>query len=254
MKSLHLLYHELRPSRSRYSYVMECSLFEQHCQLFAKVRGGVEGVLVPQVTFDDGHRSNYEFALPILEEYGLKARFFITAGWIGQRSGYMSWPELKALRAAGHNIGAHGWSHTLLTQCRSSDLQRELTGARQYLEDGLGARVTTMSLPGGRADHRVLAGCWDAGYSLVFTSVPKEEESPFAPGATIGRLNLRSGMSSAELFRVLTPESGALAAIQRSDRIKSVAKRVLGDKVYAGVWGLLNGKEAERDELGAPAK
>ena len=30
------------------------------------------------LTFDDGHESNYLLALPILQEFGFKAHFFIT--------------------------------------------------------------------------------------------------------------------------------------------------------------------------------
>lgn len=254
MKSLHLLYHELRPTPSQYSYVLECSAFEEHCRCFAELRRATGTHLLPEVTFDDGHRSNHEYALPILAKFGLKARFFITAGWTGTRSGYMGWDELRAIHAAGHQIGAHGWSHALLTHCTAQELQKELTGARERLEDGLGSAVTTMSLPGGRGNSRVLEACWNAGYNEVFTSTPNPAELPLPPRSTAGRLNVRSGLSSGQLSRILDPETGALAALQRTDRIKAAAKSILGDRLYASVWGLLNRKEAESDAAEAAAK
>lgn len=48
------------------------------------------------VTFDDGYADNYQNALPILEEYGIPATFFITTGLIGHKRGYW-WDELERI-------------------------------------------------------------------------------------------------------------------------------------------------------------
>jgi hypothetical protein len=254
MKSLHLLYHELRPLPSSYSYVTKCADFEQHCSLFARLQQQIEpSFLRPEITFDDGHQSNYEFALPILERHNLRARFFITAGWTGQRAGYMDANQLRVLHAAGQQIGAHGWSHTLLTHCTDHELDRELAAARLKLEDELGAPVTTMSLPGGRAGARVFEACWKAGYTTVFTSVPRAEAGAPTNSLTVGRLNMRNGASLAWLEQVLQPESGMLAKLERQERIKTTARTVMGDRLYAKLWSLLNHQEPEAD-AGMPVK
>lgn len=252
MKTLHLLYHELRPTPSDYSYVMECSEFERHCELFARLRQQPQ-TLQPEITFDDGHRSNYDFAMPILERHGLRARFFITAGWTGQREGYMDWSQLRALHASGQSIGAHGLTHTLLTHCSATQLNNELFGARKLLEDGLGAPITTMSLPGGRANAAVLRACWNAGYTEVFTSVPRAEPAMRPAHSTVGRLNVRSGMTSAWLEQLLQLESGILAKLERQDRIKSAAKSLLGDRLYARLWALVNRQEPDASPEEPPA-
>ena len=93
---------------------------------------------MPEVTFDDGHISNFEYALPILQSQNLKAQFFITVGWSGRRPGYMGWTELRQMHEAGQSIGAHGWTHSLLTHCNEKDLNFELGNARLTLEDKLG--------------------------------------------------------------------------------------------------------------------
>ena len=248
VKSLHFLYHELRPVPSSYSYVMECAEFERHGALFAQLRRSGQDCLRPELTFDDGHCSNYEFALPILQRHGLQAQFFITAGWSGTRVGFMAWQELRALLAAGQGIGAHGWSHKLLTHCNEAELHRELVEARQRLEDGLGTAVTVMSLPGGRANPRVLQACWQAGYKKVFTSVP-QTAGPSTQGeqTIVGRVNVRNGVRLAWIEEVLRPRSGVLAGLERQDRLKRGAKTILGDRLYARVWGLLNRSEPELD-------
>ena len=90
-RGLHLLYHELRDG-SEYSYVCETTTFERHIDLIDRLRKA-EGNLRPEVTFDDGHISNYEVALPKLQSRGIAARFFITVGWAGKKPGFMGWRE-----------------------------------------------------------------------------------------------------------------------------------------------------------------
>src|SRR6185437_12879132 len=122
-----------------------------------------------------GHLSDYEHALPLLQARNLQARFFITVGWTGQKPGYMGWNELRSLHEAGQQIGAHGWTHTLLTHCSDKELATELGQARLTLEDKLGTAITTMSLPGGRYNRHVLAACEKQGYTQVYTSIPRSE-------------------------------------------------------------------------------
>jgi len=155
----------------------------------------------------------------------------------------MGWPELRELQQTGQQIGAHGWSHTLLTHCDPSQLQKELIEARLILEDKLGTSITTMSLPGGRSNQRVLAACRDAGYTQVFTSVPKAEPQP--AGATVGRLNIRGDMTLEWIANLFQPESGILSSLQRQHQIKSTAKTLLGDNLYEKLWALLNRQEPD---------
>jgi hypothetical protein len=242
---LYLLYHELRPARSDYSYVVETNQFEKHVDLFLKLRNEKTFVFYPEITFDDGHISNFEFALPILQSRAIKAWFFITVGWTGQKLGYMGWAELRALQDAGQQIGAHGWSHTLLTHCDQPQLQKELLKARLTLEDKLGTSITAMSLPGGRSNQRVLAACREAGYTHVFTSVPKAEPQPAGPA--VGRLNIRGDMTLEWLTKLFQPESGVLSGLQRQHQIKATAKTLLGDRLYERLWALLNRHEPTTD-------
>jgi hypothetical protein len=238
---LHLLYHELRSSENEYSYVIEKGQFNKHVDLFAQMRKAESCGFWPEVTFDDGHISDYEYALPILQSRALTARFFITVGWTGKKPGYMGWRELRSLHESGHLIGAHGWSHALLTHCAQGDLDKELHGARLMLEDMLGTQIITMSLPGGRYNRRVLAACRQAGYTQIYTSVPRAEREP--SGFMVGRLNIRRDMTLEWIRNVLLPGSGALSSLERQYRIKSAAKTLLGDRLYEKLWAVLNRKE-----------
>ena len=240
MQTLHFLYHEIRAARSIYSYAIDSNEFEAQAKFLAdRTHAADPSAVKPVITFDDGHLSNYEYALPVLARLNLAAHFFITTGWTGQRTEYMGWQELRALHNAGQHIGAHGWSHTLLTHCDRDALKHELVDSRRKLEDGLGTAVTTMSLPGGRSNKRVLDACWAAGYESVYTSEPRVEEAPPA-GRLSGRFNLLSSSNVALLDELLVPHSRKLAANRRQYRIKRTINAVLGDALYARVWGLVN--------------
>ena len=243
---LPLLYHELRPESSAYSYVLSCRRFAEHLRLFAWLRCATQGSYLPLITFDDGHISNHAYALPTLEKAEVKAHFFITAGWTGKRQGYMEPPQLRELHAAGHTLGAHGWSHALLTGGDDAELRHELGDARAALEDWIGAPVTSVSLPGGRGNARVLRACREAGYTSVWTSVPGVARSVAEP--VVGRLNILAAITDQALEQLLDPASGALRRAGRLSRAKAAAQRVLGDRAYARLWAVVNRQEAEIPE------
>jgi peptidoglycan/xylan/chitin deacetylase (PgdA/CDA1 family) len=243
LQRLYLLYHELRPIPSHYSYVTGTEMFARHVDLYARLRQERRLVRWPEITFDDGHISNLELAAPILESRGIAAQFFITVGWTGAKPGYMGWNELRSLHAAGHFIGAHGWTHTLLTHCSERELWTELNAARATLEDKLGASITTMSLPGGRYNQRVLSACKQAGYTTIYTSIPRAETLPL--GTTVGRLNILSDMQPEWIERLFLPQDALLARLGKQYRRKNAVKSLLGDRLYEKLWEVVNRKEPD---------
>ncbi len=239
-----MLYHELRTEGAAYRYAMATEEFRRQVAVVGRLQRDGSGLvsgegLRPEITFDDGHASHLTEAAPVLAEGGVRAWFFLTAGWMGARAGYLGWEGVRALRAAGHEIGAHGMTHALLTHCDAVGLERELRGARERLEDGLGERVRTMSLPGGRANRRVMEACRAAGYEQVFTSRPGA--AVWTEGtATVGRLNLRSDATAEWMERLLDEGTGLLRRVERVDRVKVGAQRVLGDALYRRLWAVVN--------------
>ena len=245
---LHLLYHEVRAVQSRYSYDIGASAFESHVDLVAKTQRKQTPDITAEFTFDDGHASDFELVLPILSARGLRAQFFVTVGWTGCKPGYMGWQEVRSLHDAGHIVGAHGWSHALLTHCSPQELEVELRKARTVLEDKLGAPVSTMSLPGGRYDRRVLLACRESGYAKVYTSVPRLELA--ASEFTVGRVNMKSHVTADWITRLLQPGSSELAQLHTRHQIRKAAKRVVGDWLYEKLWAATVRKEPD-DHTGA---
>jgi len=164
----------------------------------------------------------------------------------------MGWAELRSLHEAGHAIGAHGWSHKLLTHCGDRELKTELSKSRLTLEDKLGSSVVTMSLPGGRSNRRVLAACAAAGYTQVYTSEPRAESLPL--GATVGRLNILGNMQPEWIATLFEPGSRVLSELGRRYRMKAAAKKLLGDRLYARLWAMVNRREPGTDGGGEGAE
>lgn len=82
----------------------------------------------------------------------------------------MTWEEIRALHAEGHEIGAHSCTHPLLPQCDDAQLERELRASKARIEAQVGAPVTTFCYPNGDADARVAAAAKDAGYDCAVTT------------------------------------------------------------------------------------
>lgn len=121
------------------------------------------------LTFDDGHCSNVEIALPALRARGLRAVFFITTDWIG-RPGFMTPEQIRALDAAGMLLGSHGASHRYFADLSPAELENELRRSAAALESILGRPVDALALPGGRNHPRLPALAARLGYRHVFTS------------------------------------------------------------------------------------
>jgi len=65
------------------------------------------------LTFDDGYKSQYTNAKPILDKYGFKATFYITCNHVGNGeelvhpNARIGWENITALYNEGHDIGSH---------------------------------------------------------------------------------------------------------------------------------------------------
>ncbi len=108
------------------------------------------------LTFDDGHLSHYEHAVPLLEERGLKAVFVVSAEWL-DRPEYMTGDHLCRLRERGFVIGSHGCAHIPLPSLKNEALDHEIRGSREILERVTGSSVDSFSLPRGFY-HRAAEG------------------------------------------------------------------------------------------------
>ncbi len=116
------------------------------------------------ISFDDGWESQYVYALPLLKKYSFTATFFIYTNTPGVKN-YMRWDQIKALSAAGMEIGCHSKSHPYLNRIRKkAALRREIILPKRILEAHLGKAVTVFAYPFGLYNDRAIAMVKEAGF------------------------------------------------------------------------------------------
>lgn len=100
------------------------------------------------LTFDDGPSSNTEAILDILDQYGVKATFFV----LGKEDA-TSVERLQMIYERGHTIGMHSYSHVYSDIYYSLDnFKADFWKSKQYLMDTIGADCMFYRFPGGSSN------------------------------------------------------------------------------------------------------
>src|SRR5436189_5478556 len=132
------------------------------------------------ITFDDGWKSQYEVAWPIMKKYGYPFTLFIyTEGVRGGSLGggeAITWEQLADLRDNGADIQAHTATHQDLREGHAITViepggkrsrkkltgadyekwvQNEVVGCKELLDQRLGIKVNCFAVPFGNYDQHV---------------------------------------------------------------------------------------------------
>ena len=138
------------------------------------------------ITFDDGWKSQYDVAWPILKKFNYPVTLFIYTEGIkpGHFSGgeSMSWEQLAELRDAGVDIQGHTATHSdlrkpydkvakkhLNPQEYEEWLQKEIVGSKEMIEQKLGVKVNCFAVPYGFHNDHIRDVAMKAGYEALFT-------------------------------------------------------------------------------------
>lgn len=215
-------------------------LGSRHCGALPTTDETSAGVL-PEViiTFDDGHVSNHQIALPLLLERGLIAHVFVTSGFIGQRRGFCSPEQVAEMAHNGLLIGAHGVSHTFFDDMTPEQAAEELQSSRASLERWTEDKVTTMSFPGGRFSAKVLELAGDAGYDRLFGSkfgMVCENTVLSNRGQVLERVPVRRTTTLEEFRLISEGDEAYFNRARRRQSLKDSARRLLGNKLYHGLY------------------
>jgi peptidoglycan/xylan/chitin deacetylase (PgdA/CDA1 family) len=186
------------------------------------------------ITFDDGHESDYEIALPHLKRFDFKANFFITTGWIGKQ-GYMSTHQLRTLEEEGMSIQSHAKTHSFLDEMGVSEICHELEQSKRTLEGILGKKVSFISVPGGRYNRKVIECARKLGYSSVFCSTPFHLRK-FDGIYVIGRHIIKYSWGRTDFEKIISIGTFGKAKYIAGYIGKYLLKKILGNKTYYFIW------------------
>jgi peptidoglycan/xylan/chitin deacetylase (PgdA/CDA1 family) len=131
------------------------------------------------ISFDDGMRNNLTVALPIMQEYGLRATVYVTIGYIGGISPWigpkgdnrmLSKDEVRDLAAAGWELGAHTMTHPDLSALDYEACRREIEDSKTALEEIGEVAVETFAYPFGFYGPTAIAATRDSGLLAAVTT------------------------------------------------------------------------------------
>ncbi len=140
------------------------------------------------ITFDDGHRSVYSIARPILEDRSMQATLFVTTDFMAESDyagrDWLQWdPEISTLYAGGFPVESHSVTHPRLTEIPLDQAEQEILASRLDIESRLGGQVEFFCYPGGygayepeiralvqEAGYRGAVAAWPGGIANTITS------------------------------------------------------------------------------------
>jgi len=127
------------------------------------------------LTFDDGYRSVYENALPILLKYKIPATVFVVENpdtkRLGNNAPTLFESEISVMKKTGLiTFGNHSKTHQMLDTLSGEDLRAEI---------GTG---TSFAYPGGHYSLGAIKAVQEAGYEVAFSIRPgivRKGDNPF---------------------------------------------------------------------------
>lgn len=132
------------PVSSFFEVIQSSYLLDKDAELY-KAYYEKKNRKVVALTFDDGpNPATTNQALDTLSKYGIKATFFVLGKNVSGNE-----EILKRMKADGHVIGNHSWSHPVLSKLSLDEAKKQITDTEDALTKVLGSSSKLMRPPYG---------------------------------------------------------------------------------------------------------
>jgi peptidoglycan/xylan/chitin deacetylase (PgdA/CDA1 family) len=193
------------------------------------------------LTFDDGWRGNYLHAYPVLQEYGLKATFFIATDLIGKPF-YMTWEDIKGMAVSGMSIQSHTVTHRPLAHMGGERVLFELSESKRVIEERLGQEVRHLSLPHGSKNGMTWPIAKGIGYKSICTS-DVGFQTPEDNGPWLKRINMGDGLSEKKFQLIIHGKNQAIWDMMVTKGLKNMLRGIVGTKNYRKLYKRIYAKK-----------
>jgi peptidoglycan/xylan/chitin deacetylase (PgdA/CDA1 family) len=124
------------------------------------------------ITFDDGHKDNFEIAFPILKKHNFKPTIFLVLEFVkdpdnkanGSCNQYLSLKEIMEMQTFGAFFESHGVSHRSLQRIEEEAVRSEVADSKKYLEKVLAKQIKFFAYPYSQYSTAVKSIVAEAGY------------------------------------------------------------------------------------------
>jgi peptidoglycan/xylan/chitin deacetylase (PgdA/CDA1 family) len=132
------------------------------------------------LTIDDGYRSTYETAFPVLRKHGFPATVFLYSDFVGAPDA-LTWPQMKEMEASGLvNIQPHSKTHANLTMRTAGEtdakyrdrLRAEVDTPIRLIQDRLAVPSLAYAFPYGDVNETVVDLLKRQGVRVGLTVTP----------------------------------------------------------------------------------
>lgn len=112
------------------------------------------------ITFDSAYINEYTYRiLDILDEYDVKATFFMTANFIKN-----NYDQVAEILSRGHEIGNHSTSHEDFKKLSKDKIKKEVMNCHKALKDKFDIDMCLFRFPYGSYDKNILSQVKSYGY------------------------------------------------------------------------------------------
>jgi hypothetical protein len=198
------------------------------------------------LTFDDGGESFYTIVADRLEALGWRAHCLISTNYI-DTPGFLTRLQIRELHARGHVIGSHTASHpALMHTCPAAAMADEWRASIATLEDIVGKRIDSASVPGGCYSKSVAEAAAAAGVTTLFTSEPVRATWIVGACRIQGRFTIRQHSAPGISARLVTSAPWARWGMWAQWNAKAAIKPLLGPFYFRVADWLMAENAAER--------
>ena len=145
------------------------------------LKGLKTGQLPPKsivITIDDGYKSTYTLAYPVLRKYNFPATLFLYTNFIEKNNGSLTWKEIREMTSHNIEIGSHTLSHCNLLKYKKNEnyetylarIRREIFLSKEILESKIGGKVKFFAYPYGVYSPMIKNLVIQAGYEGILNA------------------------------------------------------------------------------------
>jgi len=145
------------------------------------IKGLKGGQLPPKpivITIDDGFKSTYTLAYPVLKKYNFPATLFLYTNFIEKNSGSLTWKEIREMTKNNIEIGSHTLSHCNLLKYKKNEnyetysarIRKEIFLSKEILESKIQGKVKFFAYPYGAYSSTIKDLAIQVGYEGIFNA------------------------------------------------------------------------------------